>query len=57
MFKNFDWESALEVITFIAVVCCFFFGIVLSAACENLLWFLLWIPGTLITALRVGMGG
>lgn len=57
MFKNFDWEAAFEVIAFIGVVCCFFFGIILSAACENLLWFLLWIPGTLITALRVGMGG
>lgn len=57
MFKNFDWESALEVITFIAVVCCFFLGFVFAVACENLLWFLLWIPGTLITALRAGMGG
>jgi len=57
MFKNFDWEAALEVLAIIAVACCFFLGVVFSFVCDNLLWFLMWIPGALITALRAGMGG
>lgn len=57
MFKNFDWKAAFEAIAFIASVCCFFLGIIFSCVNENLLWFLLWIPGALITALRAGMGG
>jgi hypothetical protein len=57
MFKNFDWKAALETLAFIASVCCFFFGIVLSIVYESWLWFLLWIPGSLIHALCAGMGG
>lgn len=57
MFKNFDWEAALDAIALIAVVSCFFLGFVFAVVCESLLWFLLWIPGTLITALYAGMGG
>jgi hypothetical protein len=57
VFKNFDWKAAFEAIAFIAFVSCFLLGFVLAAMCGNLLWFLLWIPGALITALRAGMGG
>ncbi len=57
MFKNFDWKAALDMIALIVVVSCFFFSFVFTLAHENLLWLLLWIPGTLITALYAGMGG
>lgn len=57
MFKNFDWKAALETLAFFASVCCFFFGIVLAIVYESWMWFLLWIPGSLIHALCAGMGG